>query len=316
MNTTRRAGAVFTILALAGTAACSRTAPSAPLPRPERADGPYHLSEQFKDLRFVWTAEPDVDLVRGPMVPVRAYIETSTLTLYSSKPSDAYPGFDKAVPQNGKFGQSPDETQNLRLKSPTGAAAQTQRTRAQGGVAHEVVLSLSPTRDGGWAAVICGGGYSLSTRLQDGKWAATDGVSDKPVHTDPSQVPPPAGWGGVTRVEVRQNPQPGPNTQTSDGGGPAQAGPLPAPQADVFGNWRIVGVLDNYGAADGATGQRWSDGSWEGQDWKRAQGQCMAKAPDPEEVRARWLAGEHDGPYPSPEPLPAPVPGWPAAKDG
>ncbi|WP_099024134.1 hypothetical protein, partial [Mycolicibacterium palauense] len=67
------------------------TTPGQPTEPPER--WPPTLS----DLHFVWTAEPDIDLLTQPIVVVRAYLESRTLVAFGGSLDYLYPGFDRAV---------------------------------------------------------------------------------------------------------------------------------------------------------------------------------------------------------------------------
>ncbi|EFV12453.1 hypothetical protein [Segniliparus rugosus] len=308
---------------LALLAGCA-TGPSAPRPPAPAGDGLYRLPEQFKDLRFVWTAEPGVDLVNGPMVPIRAYEESVLLRVWSGREQGAYLGFDRAVPLKGWHEGDPTEWLDLRPHIPRNLDSASKEEKeefetAHGGVGFEHVLTLAPTEDGGWAAVVCFGGYSLLYKQPDGKWSQRKwwNPSNPGVEDSPEQAPPDAGWGGVYRISVKAGQASPPSASKQS----AQEGPLPAPQGDVFADWTVTGRIgfsptyrrDLAGSWSPEYSSAWSDGSWGKEDWRRAHEECMAKAPDPRDVRVRWLVSEHDGPYPFPDPLPAPVPGWPAA---
>jgi hypothetical protein len=52
------------------------------------------------ELRAQWTTEPGIDLLNGPAVPVRAYLESSWLAQWGGTLDYAYPGFAEAVPPN------------------------------------------------------------------------------------------------------------------------------------------------------------------------------------------------------------------------
>ena len=66
-----RLGAAL-MLAL-GLVAC--TADESPVPEPAGTEFP-NWPESLQDLRFRWTAEPGIDLLTGPAVPLRAYLES------------------------------------------------------------------------------------------------------------------------------------------------------------------------------------------------------------------------------------------------
>ena len=60
-------------------------------PSIDRSSGP--LSEQ----RYQWTAGPGIDLVTGPAVPIRAYMESRMDAQTMGTIDYAYHGFDRAV---------------------------------------------------------------------------------------------------------------------------------------------------------------------------------------------------------------------------
>src|SRR5690349_7572273 len=54
-------------------------------------------NELVADLRMRWTAAPGIDLLAGPAVPLRAYLESRSLVFMTGDMDDLYPGFDRAV---------------------------------------------------------------------------------------------------------------------------------------------------------------------------------------------------------------------------
>jgi hypothetical protein len=54
------------------------------------------------ELRAQWTAEPGIELLSGPAVPVRAYLESRWLAQWAGNLDYAYPGFTDAVPPDVK----------------------------------------------------------------------------------------------------------------------------------------------------------------------------------------------------------------------
>lgn len=82
---------------------------------------------------------------------------------------------------------------------------------------------------------------------------------------------------------------------------PPQEGPDPAPVADVFGGWKIIGALDSFG--------NYIDLAREWPAFRSDVAACADNAPDPPERRQFLLHGEHPrADFPT---LPA-TPGWPA----
>ena len=79
------------LLILVGLAGCrGKETP----PEPAFANWP----ESLGDFRFGWSAEAGVDLVSGPAVPLRAYLESYRIAQLTKDIGAAYPGFDRAVP--------------------------------------------------------------------------------------------------------------------------------------------------------------------------------------------------------------------------
>lgn len=65
-------------------------------------DTPLDWRANLADFQFRWTAEPGIDLVSGPAVPLRAYVESWRVVLMESNMGAAYPGFEAAVPDSLK----------------------------------------------------------------------------------------------------------------------------------------------------------------------------------------------------------------------
>jgi hypothetical protein len=83
---------------------------------------------------------------------------------------------------------------------------------------------------------------------------------------------------------------------------PPQTGPQPAPSDDVFGQWKIKGLLSFFSAHRPAFKSEWPT-------YEADVATCVAKAPDPPERRAFLVDGEHPR---SDFPTSPPSPGWPA----
>jgi hypothetical protein len=54
--------------------------------------------EALQDFRFRWSAEPGIDLLSGPAVPLRAYLESYRVAEFTLDINETYPGFQRAVP--------------------------------------------------------------------------------------------------------------------------------------------------------------------------------------------------------------------------
>ncbi len=65
---------------------------------PSPADGPWTGS--MAQVRAVWSAEQGIDLLTGPAVVARAYLESFVLASKKGSIDDAYPGFMHAVDTN------------------------------------------------------------------------------------------------------------------------------------------------------------------------------------------------------------------------
>lgn len=53
---------------------------------------------ELNGFRFRWTAEPGIDLLTGPAIPVRAYLESYRVGLMTKSINNTYPGFERAIP--------------------------------------------------------------------------------------------------------------------------------------------------------------------------------------------------------------------------
>jgi hypothetical protein len=77
-------------------------------PRIDRSSGP--LAEQ----RFQWIAGRGIDLLSGPAVPIRAYIEARSDVDTMGNIDYAYPGFEQAVAADSVDGDQQIFVRNLR----------------------------------------------------------------------------------------------------------------------------------------------------------------------------------------------------------
>lgn len=233
-------------------------------------------------MRFHWSAEPGIDLLTGPGVPLRAYFESFWLIDLLGDHDAGYPGFSRAVriPQGG-----PNEflTNNpVPQGDRTWSAHGNYLDKPLYGTLFIHVLRVATTPLG-FSALVCD--------IRDGLYI---------VGPDGSYVPR---WNSsrlgtaVTRVDFSQDTAAGTHAPLSPVA--PQRGPLPAPAEDVFGPWIATeaNVLPTWFAPDGKP----SD--------------------DPEtEALNKQCANDIQTPglqLPGPvltklPPLPAPIPGWPA----
>ena len=262
MNFGRLGQSAFGAVVLLLSAGCSSSPP---------ATGPWTGS--LAQVRAVWSAEQGIDLLTGPAVAVRAYLESFVLASKTGDIDDAYPGFQQAVDTNAPTAKSawPWPTTLQPVPHPIVGTYRFHILRIDT-IGHQV------------NAVVCDWGYGAAFDLGDGKYGTglnqpADGIS---VEWIAMTVP---GEGGA------KSPL------------PPQKGPAPAPANDVFAGWRIGGHL--VVAATDPTVRDPSE--WPSQ-LTDAQ-QCQAKAPDPADRRQFLTAGVHSR---SDYPTLTADPGWPA----
>ncbi len=234
----------------------------------------------LSDVRAVWSADPGIDLLSGPAVVVRAYLESIFVAANQGDIGYAYPGFTRAVEPNAPAGQ-PD---SARDRWPD--TAHPLRDRLVGTDRYHIVgLSTAGPQV---AAVVCEWAYGSALDLGDGNygWKITLPVTD------------PAARIAVHRVAMTA-PQGGTGTPL-----PPQRGTAPAPVDDVFGGWHIVG---HNMTADRVPGTTTDPVQWPAE-VADAQS-CVDKAPDPVERRLFLLNGAHPR---SDFPTQPPYPAWPA----
>jgi hypothetical protein len=239
-------------------------------PRIDRSTG------QLADESYQWSADPGIDLLSGPAVPVRAFLESRLDTQTMHNLDYAYPGFDRAVAQsedgNDIF------TRNLRPDVSRGSASDAVR------IGNNKFRIGSMTRDGDTiTAVVCNCRYGLALEQENGAFVS---VAHDNVAND-----------GIDALQIRMTAA----ADESKNALPRQEGPAVAPAVDVFGDWKITGFLTLYGGPDPAYAQAWPN-----QDADLAR--CVADAPDPLDRRAFLSSGQHPR---SDFPTSPPTPGWP-----
>ncbi|WP_157531068.1 hypothetical protein [Mycobacterium sp. IS-1496] len=174
-------------------------------------------------MRYLWTAEAGIDVLTGPAVPIRAFIESLMLSQYAGDMSYAYPGFERAVPDGGS---------DLWVTRP--ALDVPSDEPSVGNITHHI-LSVSHAEDD-VSAVICIYNYRLAVRTDDGSYrsvARTGSQGTRGIH--------------ATKVGLT-----GPSPSM-----PPQTGPRPDPVDDVFGEWHIRGLLDSFSRSKQGFDETW-----------------------------------------------------------
>ncbi|MFI5509059.1 hypothetical protein ACIA48_16435 [Mycobacterium sp. NPDC051804] len=258
-------------------------------PAPTFANWPQNLA----DFRFRWAAEPGIDLVSGPAVPLRAYLESYRIAQFTQENGDAYPGFDRAVPQRPPpNSDAPAELSGIR---PLTDVEQFGPPVPFFGNEFFHILEITPI-EGGYRAYVCDGLYKIFREGED---------EDKYVSVV-RYASSRRGLGDVNgmkvwRVEFTDSPPAADApAEVTD-----QSGPNPAPGGDVFGPWRITGANDvRWGTliTDESTADEQVDGA-------RRISQCSDLLPHWRTERDANITASLDTP-PTPEPA---SPGWPEA---
>lgn len=253
--------------------------------------------ERLHDFRFRWTAEPGIDLVSGPAVPLRAYLESHRIGDMTGDPHDAYPGFARAVPHPGKprddsRSDLPQELWNIQPGTDFPAVTYKPLPPNSRFYGNEYfhILELSPTDDGsGYRAYVCDGRYNTLFGADDtGTFASIFSAWEPDVDRELSTV-------RLWRVEFTDHPTP-PQPDAPAAPAAPQRGPNPAPLGDVFGPWQITGAHD---------GGSWGHKTYDG--WQERRQQCRDKMPHDAAQRQAIYASKLETP-PVVEPA---VPGWP-----
>lgn len=245
-------------------------------PQIDRSNGP------LADERYQWAASPEINLLTGPAVPIRAFMESRIDAQTMHNLDYAYPGFDRAVAEQSADEGSDILTRNLRPDVTRGSISDAVRV----GNNRFRILSITHSRDT-LIAVLCNYRYGLALQQENGAFVS---VANNAVQND-----------GIDAIQIRMTtPSDESNTAL-----PPQEGPAAAPIVDVFGDWKITGFLTLYGGPDSAFAQVWPN---QEADLSR----CVDEAPDPPERREFLAKGEHPR---SDFPTSPPTPGWPE-RDG
>jgi hypothetical protein len=161
----------------------------------------------------VWTGETGIDLVTGPAVVVRAYIESFFLGELTHDQKYLYPGFADAVGEQWRPRESPPAP------------------RPWVGTMTNHILSL--TRSGSTVTAIgCMSTYGAASPHGEDEYEA-------------QAVPPGAPGAGITAFKVKLS------TQSVEQGDP-QKGPARTPFDDVFGGNKVTEYSGGYIEARGS----------------------------------------------------------------
>ncbi|MET0996572.1 MAG: hypothetical protein ABWY20_22020 [Mycobacterium sp.] len=272
------------VLALSLLAGCS----SEPAVAPPQSPPSYpNWPESLADFRFRWTAEPGVDLLTGPAVPLRAFLESFrvgdfTKDLDGPDPGfSSYPGFLDAVTRpTGVEGPIPFQITHAWPFPGSNSADEPSY-----GNEYFHVLKLDPI-DGGYRAYVCDGQYNVLRRdRKTPKYVSILGSSDR------------YSVAKVWRVELRGPVPAGP-------GAVPQQGPNPAPIDDVFGDGQITASDHGVWGMSGSLESRSA-----GPIANELHARCLGLMPHSPAEQVALADSEHDSP-PTAEPA---VPGWPAS---
>lgn len=183
--------------------ACDRTAapPEPPEPTLERWTG------AAADIRVRWSAEPGIDILTGPAVVIRAYLESVELANLMGDPAYVYPGFDRAVTPGGPH--------SVELLPDQYSAPEHQRVGTD--YAHILRIDLDG-RD--LVTIVCQFSYAFASSLGGDEIMTHEWLNSGT---------------SVKRITMTAPPD-----QSSSL--PPQKGSLPAPIDDVFGEWQVTGA--------------------------------------------------------------------------
>jgi hypothetical protein len=190
-----------TLFAMLMVLSCTRQTSGEPLP----PQVPTPWSGPLDGVTVVWSAGPGIDLVTGPAVAVRAYLESEELAEAMGTSRAAYPGFIRAVLDTQRPG------------NPWPYTKQTRRYPLVGSKRWHVLRIDTNQRS--VAAVI--GSYSGFTSAND----LGNGKFGYPPHA--------LDFDGVDALRISMT------APTTPSDLPPQRGPASAPVDDVFGGWRI-----------------------------------------------------------------------------
>lgn len=250
----------------------------------------------LNDFRFQWAAEAGVDLVSGPAVPLRAFLESYRIAQFTNDIGAAYPGFDRAVPQASPPRSDTSTRAELTDIRPSPDAEVFGPPGPFYGNEFFHILEFTAI-EGGYRAYVCDGMYNIFRPGQKEEKDKYVSVINYDARSGLNDIDGLKVW----RVEFTNNTPPAPDVPATVTD--AQRGPNPAPAGDVFGPWRITGASDD---AWGTVINRESTAD-ERVDGARRIGQCSDRMPQWRTEREAIIDRVLDTP-PNAEPA---SPGWP-----
>jgi hypothetical protein len=262
--------------------------------RPSATNDAANWPPILANFRFHWSADPGIDLLTGPAVPIRAYIESYYIAASTLSMDDAYPGFIRATPENDAL-DGHYLAQLARIRPLNGVTSPSTEALARFGYMPIHILQIDPIGDG-LRAIVCQGTYAtyVKSSVQPDKYvsASAEPKSGQVTGTDPGVV--------VHRIELTDQ-DPRTAEAPSGTGSVLQRGPSPAPHDDVFGKWFFTGSSSSYwGPIDAPAPESFPT--------PELREQCGDRLPEPESKRMEMMTGFKDEPAPSG----IPEPGWPA----
>jgi hypothetical protein len=293
------------LLTVVAAAACVLTGCSddkeSPSPPPAVKSMFPNWPNDLNGFRFRWTAGPGIDLLTGPAVPVRAYLESYRTGFMTKSSANTYPGFQRAIPElpdprtgRAEYRQWDHLPFELKWLMPAIDKDINFRDGPFFGNEYFHIMELSPLADG-YLAYVCDGIYNIF-RPAIGRPGKYSSVKDSPANRTVQERE--EGAVKLWRIEFK-------NSDGGTGSTRTQAGKNPAPIGDVFGNWKITGASsDNYWGDLENTTHTPRD-----PDYVQRLQQCRDIMPHNTEERAKILTSVLDSP---PQADPA-VPGWPGS---
>ncbi|MCP2627978.1 hypothetical protein NLB33_34585 [Mycolicibacterium smegmatis] len=274
---------------------------NAPPPPPQTPGTMFpNWPNELNGFRFRWTVESGIDLLTGPAIPLRAYLESYRVGFMTKSNADTYPGFQHAVPEipdrrdardgNQRWQELPYQLQWI------WPAVDDHINFGDGpffGNEYFHIMELSPTADG-YLAYVCDGIYNIfhPSIRNPGKYASVLDYLKKASDALAREERSIRAW----RIEFK-------NSGEAIGSTQPQTGKNPAPIGDVFGHWQITGASsDNYWGDLGNTTHTPRD-----PDYVQRLERCRDVMPHAADVRANIVTSLLDSPPPA-EPA---VPGWP-----
>lgn len=178
-------------------------------PQAETPQVPKPWTGLTQDVRAVWSAEPNIDLINGPAVVVRAYVESYFLAMKMGTIDVAYPGFTRAVP--------PTTSTSSPFTDPWPDTSHPSPYRIVGTDKRHILRMDSVGRS--VVSIVCDyTAYTHGLDRGDGTFGYKPGGDDDGV--------------GIQRIAMTA-------PERTTGSLPPQRGPAPAPATDVFGRWQV-----------------------------------------------------------------------------